>query len=359
MTFFFTLPKILTKICPTNHFKWIDCYLMGDEKQVLKICCNHVISAQLTMQPLQTSDRSWTWTAQDFSEGELVQETLALKMKTSELAQKFKKIFDEAQSSSANLPVAAAQSTAKPQIKSLAEMFKPKEGSWECQGCLCRNAADVVKCPSCEAMKPGAAADATPPTPSAVKSLSELFKPKQGSWECQGCLCRNDAPVMKCPSCETMKPGAVDSSSSAASSLPTFSFGAKGGFSFSTPTTKPSMFGNATNAVSSSTGSGFGGFSFSLPTPSSAGEGVKPKAAAQSESESEYYEEEENNDIHFEPVIPLPDKIDVKTGEEDEETLYCHRAKLFRLLDGEWKERGVGDIKILRHVATRKIRYHL
>lgn len=58
-------------------------------------------------------------------------------------------------------------------------------------------------------------------------------------------------------------------------------------------------------------------------------------------------------------MIPLPEKVDVKTGEEQEEVLYCHRAKLFRFNDGEWKERGIGDIKILKKTDTGKLRYVL
>merc|ERR1712241_1181817 len=43
--------------------------------------------------------------------------------------------------------------------------------------------------------------------------------------------------------------------------------------------------------------------------------------------------------------------IDVKTGEEEEEEVFKHRAKVYRY-DTEtkqWKERGVGDMKILKH----------
>lgn len=40
--------------------------------------------------------------------------------------------------------------------------------------------------------------------------------------------------------------------------------------------------------------------------------------------------------IYFEPLVHL-EKVEVKTGEEDEETLYCHRAKLYRYTKGEWK----------------------
>jgi E3 SUMO-protein ligase RanBP2 len=36
--------------------------------------------------------------------------------------------------------------------------------------------------------------------------------------------------------------------------------------------------------------------------------------------------------------------------------LFSHRAKLFRYIEGEFKERGVGDFKILRHNHTGKTR---
>jgi E3 SUMO-protein ligase RanBP2 len=43
----------------------------------------------------------------------------------------------------------------------------------------------------------------------------------------------------------------------------------------------------------------------------------------------------------------------VRTGEE-EEVLYKHRAKVCRHCGEtkQWKERGVGDLKILRHRST-------
>ena len=36
--------------------------------------------------------------------------------------------------------------------------------------------------------------------------------------------------------------------------------------------------------------------------------------------------------------------------------MFSHRAKLLRMTDGEWKERGVGDVKLLRHNVTHKHR---
>ncbi|XP_020614416.1 ran-specific GTPase-activating protein-like [Orbicella faveolata] len=57
-------------------------------------------------------------------------------------------------------------------------------------------------------------------------------------------------------------------------------------------------------------------------------------------------------EIHFEPLVSLP-KVDVKSLEEDEEALLKLRAKLYRFEtsgeENEWKERGVGEVKILKH----------
>jgi Ran-binding protein 1 len=65
-------------------------------------------------------------------------------------------------------------------------------------------------------------------------------------------------------------------------------------------------------------------------------------------------EVEPSPDVHFEPVVKLEEQ-EVQTGEENEETLFKMRAKLFRY-DGEWKERGTGDVKFLQHKETKKIR---
>lgn len=61
---------------------------------------------------------------------------------------------------------------------------------------------------------------------------------------------------------------------------------------------------------------------------------------------------EENSTAHFEPVIALPDLVEVLTGEENETPVYCHRAKLYRWDGSEFKERGLGDVKILTHKQT-------
>ena len=42
-------------------------------------------------------------------------------------------------------------------------------------------------------------------------------------------------------------------------------------------------------------------------------------------------------------------KDTIATGEEDEDEIYSQRSKLYRFRDGEWKERGIGNAKLLQH----------
>ena len=88
------------------------------------------------------------------------------------------------------------------------------------------------------------------------------------------------------------------------------------------------------------------------------GLGTKLFTTPHSADRDESTTEEDHEGPHFEPIIHLPEKIDVKTGEEDEEVMFSHRAKLYRFVaeDKQWKERGVGDIKLLKNRRSGKIR---
>ncbi|KAJ1548965.1 hypothetical protein HK405_012219 [Cladochytrium tenue] len=69
-------------------------------------------------------------------------------------------------------------------------------------------------------------------------------------------------------------------------------------------------------------------------------------------------EVEPSPDVHFEAVVKLDQLEEIKTFEEDEEVLFKMRAKLFRFDKPatEWKERGTGDVKLLQHKDTKKVR---
>ena len=63
---------------------------------------------------------------------------------------------------------------------------------------------------------------------------------------------------------------------------------------------------------------------------------------------------EEERDIHFQPIVKLPDNVDIVTGEEQEVAVFVGRGKLYRFDGGvrQWKERGVGDMKIMKEEET-------
>ena len=56
-------------------------------------------------------------------------------------------------------------------------------------------------------------------------------------------------------------------------------------------------------------------------------------------------------------TLELRDNIE--TGEESETEIYCQRTKLLRFRDGERKEPGLGNSKLLRQNETGQVRYLL
>ncbi|XP_014212224.1 E3 SUMO-protein ligase RanBP2 isoform X2 [Copidosoma floridanum] len=290
--------------------------------------------------------------------------------------------------------------TPQPTSKNLFEQFKPPVGSWECKDCYTRNNAGATSCVACQATAPGV----TPSQPAAVA-------PSISAWNCKKCKIVNAMSAQYCVTCDEPrdpsmppKPKTIGgfsinalksdtkstftfgippanqqpataattvtnkdtpssfnfsftkSQSEKAASSPIPIFGANktatsnAGFSHDSqpPTTPPASAGHVDNTMKfGSPGKSFD-FQFQAKSPQS------PDRHETSEDEQVV----ESEDIYFAPVIPLPDKIEVKTGEEDEDVLYSHRAKLFKFDTNtkEWKERGLGEIKVLRHVQTKKLR---
>lgn len=73
---------------------------------------------------------------------------------------------------------------------------------------------------------------------------------------------------------------------------------------------------------------------------------------------------EAESTAEFVPVVQL-DEVEVKTHEEEEEAIFKMRSKLFRFTETllnkgtgkkEWIERGVGEVKLLKHRENSKIR---
>ena len=83
----------------------------------------------------------------------------------------------------------------------------------------------------------------------------------------------------------------------------------------------------------------------------------KPAAVEEVKKEViDYADPEEEKKGNFEQKVELPDEVKKVTGEEAEECIYKQRAKLYRFRDDQWKERGVGNCKLMRHKENKKIR---
>ena len=114
---------------------------------------------------------------------------------------------------------------------------------------------------------------------------------------------------------------------------------------------KPTTFGNNTSPV----------FNFSANTPSSTTSN-EPSMAAKNTEENDNPDEanEAENDTvkgNF-AVVHLTEKVEVKTGEEEEESLYAKRSKItkFNSETNGYDPVGLGELKVLKNKATGKCR---
>lgn len=84
----------------------------------------------------------------------------------------------------------------------------------------------------------------------------------------------------------------------------------------------------------------------------------EPSGASKSKGGDDENPENEEPDVEFAPVVHLTEKVEVKTNEELEEQVFKMRAKLFKFdrESREWKERGTGDVRLLKHKDNGKTR---
>jgi len=76
--------------------------LMRQEK-TMKVIVNHALDPRITLEPNAGSDRSWVWSAFDFASGELVETVFAIRFADSDIANNFKKVFEEKQAEMAKV----------------------------------------------------------------------------------------------------------------------------------------------------------------------------------------------------------------------------------------------------------------
>ncbi|KAF6111032.1 hypothetical protein HJG60_016037 [Phyllostomus discolor] len=292
-------------------------------EQVLKVCANHWITTTMNLKPLSGSDRAWMWLASDFSDGDAKLEQLAAKFKTPELAEEFKQKFEECQRLLLDIPLQTPHKLVDTgrAAKLIQRAEEMKSGLKDFKTFLTNDQMKVT-----EEENKNLDVGAT--------SVSDITtKPNP---ENTGLTLEWDNYDLR----EDALDDSVSSSSVHASPLA------------GSPVRKNLFrFGESTT-----------GFNFSFKSALSPSK--SPAKLNQSgttvgnDEETDVTQEEERDGQYFEPVVPMPDLIEVSSGEENEQVVFSHRAKLYRYDKdvGQWKERGIGDIKILQNYDNKQVR---
>lgn len=154
--------------------------LLMRREQVLKLCCNQRLLPDTKFSYIKNSQNSLSWAAQDFSEESLVPELLCVRFKTAETCKAFYDVILKAQgnmtkdkSSSSNdsqQQQAKVDKNKDEKPKGFGDAFKPKAGSWSCQGCYTTNDEKQLYCLACEAPKD----DTVPPKPQKLEQSGAL-----------------------------------------------------------------------------------------------------------------------------------------------------------------------------------------
>uniref|UniRef100_A0A3P9PDW1 E3 SUMO-protein ligase RanBP2 n=1 Tax=Poecilia reticulata TaxID=8081 RepID=A0A3P9PDW1_POERE len=290
--------------------------------QVLKVCANHWITTTMNLKPLAGSDKAWIWMANDFSDGDAKLEQLAAKFKTTELAEEFKEKFEECQRLLLDIPLQTPHKlmdTGRTAhlIKKAEEM---KSGLKDLKSFLTDEKTKIQD-------------DEVQGDITAASELSSLGVRPHGE---------TTGPTLEWDNYDLREEALDDTADSLVYTTPVSS----------SPLRKNLFrFGESTS-----------GFSFSFqpgisPSKSPAKLNLS-RASVGTDEEQDTTQDEERDGQYFEPVVPLPDLVEISTGEENELVVFSHRAKLYRY-DKEvkqWKERGIGDLKILQSFETKRVR---
>ncbi|KAI5107450.1 E3 SUMO-protein ligase RanBP2 isoform X2 [Silurus meridionalis] len=289
-------------------------------EQVLKVCANHWITTIMNLKPLSGSDRAWVWLANDSSDGDPKLEQLAAKFKSPELAEEFKQKFEHCQQLLLDIPLQTPHKLAK--SDRTANLIQKAE---EMKSGL----KDLKSFLTCDGMKGKHEVHKA----SSANDTSELISKPHS--ESIGPTLEWDNYDLQADVHDESADTSIYASPLASSPLQKnlFRFGeSTSGFSFSfQPILSPSKSPAKLNQSGTSVGT---------------------------DDEQEISQEEERDGQYFEPVVPLPDVVELLNGEENEQVVFSHRAKLYRYDKdlSQWKERGIGDIKILQNYDTKRTR---
>ncbi|XP_062982267.1 ranBP2-like and GRIP domain-containing protein 4 isoform X3 [Elgaria multicarinata webbii] len=290
-------------------------------EQVLKVCANHWITTTMNLKPLSGSDKAWMWLASDFSDGDAKLEQLAAKFKTPEQAEEFKLKFEECQRLLLDIPLQTPHK--------LVDTGKTAEL--------------ILKA---EEMKSGLKHLKTFLTDDKTKLGDEESKNSVSATNASDLVIKPHAestgPTLEWDNYDLRGEALDDSTDSSVYALPRAS----------SPVRK-----NLFRFGESTTGFNFS-FKSALSPSKSPSKLNQSRSSVGTDEETDITQEDERDGQYFEPVVPLPDLVEVTSGEENEQVVFSHRAKLYRYDKdaNQWKERGIGDIKILQNYDTKQVR---
>lgn len=290
-------------------------------EQVLKVCANHWITTTMNLKPLAGSDKAWIWLANDFSDGDAKLEQLAAKFKSPELAEEFKVKFEECQRLLLDIPLQTPHKLVDSGrtahlIQKAEEM---KSGLKYLKSFLTDEKTKIKE-------------DDDQGEVTTSSNISSLVTKPHGD---------TTGPTLEWDNYDLRGEGLDDTTDSSVYASPIAS----------SPLRKNLFrFGEST-----------GGFSFSFQpgiSPSKSPAKLNQSGVSVGTDDEQDVSQDEERGQHFEPVVPLPDLVEISTGEENEQVVFSHRAKLYRYDKelGQWKERGIGDLKILQNYDTKRVR---
>ncbi|TPP59408.1 E3 SUMO-protein ligase RanBP2 [Fasciola gigantica] len=272
--------------------------------------------------------------------------------------------------------------------------FTPQPGSWECPGCLLNHESSVGKCPACYTLKPGSSGALSVSNANSEPNLtlsSSVFSGFSAVGQPKTSVPAASTPTkplfsfvasgIKSPASSSTQTtigtvsgiGAGDlikpDQSNSSQPRPVFFFGNNDqSFPGPKPTTsepaKTSGIFDKLQLTATASGKpifGTGGFSFSFGLPkttdSQSSQSANLANVSSEDRDADQVELVDDDKLTFKPVLEvMPEKVDVRTGEENEEVVFCERAKLYRWTKNMWRERGVGEIKLLRTPNTGAVR---
>ncbi|XP_024408127.2 E3 SUMO-protein ligase RanBP2 isoform X1 [Desmodus rotundus] len=292
-------------------------------EQVLKVCANHWITTTMNLKPLSGSDRAWMWLASDFSDGDAKLEQLAAKFKTPELAEEFKQKFEECQRLLLDIPLQTPHKLVDTgrAAKLIQRAEEMKSGLKDFKTFLTNDQMKVTE-------------EENKNSDAGAASVSDITtKPNT----------ENTGPTLEWDNYD-LREDALDDSVSSSSV-------------HASPLASSPVRKNLFRFGESTTGFNFS-FKSALSPSKSPARLNQSGTTVGNDEETDVTQEEERDGQYFEPVVPLPELIEVSSGEENEQVVFSHRAKLYRYDKdvGQWKERGIGDIKILQNYDNKQVR---